>query len=59
MAEITLDVIGVHRLGKVRRMARIAIRILQLIIAVCMALRALQRCVRTREWEFRRGVAEG
>ncbi len=58
MIEIAKHVVRICRLRKLRCMARIAVRVLQLIIAVHMALLALCCCMTTREWEVRCRVIE-
>ncbi len=58
MTEISLEVAGVGRLGKCRRMAGVAISVLQLVIAIRMTLSTLQGHVRARECELRRGMTE-
>ena len=58
MTEIALDVTGVHRLGKVRRMTRIAICILQLIIPTLVTLDTRQSGVRSAERECSARMAE-
>ncbi len=51
MIEIAKHVIRICRLRKLRCMARIAVRVLQLIIPINMTLLALRRCVSSGQRE--------
>ncbi len=59
MIEVAQYVIRTLRLGKLRLVAWIAIRVRQLIVAVDVALYALRRCVASGQWKIRRVVIEG
>ena len=59
MREDLTDMIRVRHLLEVRLMTLIAVRVLQLVVAVDVAGLACQRYVRTCQWEIRCRVVEG
>ncbi len=58
MTEIPLHMIGIDRLRESRRVASVTISVLQLVVAIRVALGAQQACMCTRERKFRCGMAE-